>query len=72
MWIKDSGVKKWLNGVTLQFLVLVAIYLYTIIIMIFTIASEFAMENIPEIKSATSYNKILQKIFFCYDTKEYN
>lgn len=32
--------------------------------MIFTIAGEFAMENISEVKSATSYNKILKKFFF--------
>lgn len=45
----------------LQFPVLVAIYLYTIIVMVFTIACRFAMENIFQVKSATSFNKILPK-----------
>lgn len=65
MWIKNSGVKKkekkWLSGVMLQFPVLVAIYLYTIIVMVFTIACRFAMENIFQVKSATSFNKIPPK-----------
>ena len=51
MCIKNSNVKKWLSGVTLQLPVLVAIYLYTIIVTIFTIACKFAMENISQVKS---------------------
>lgn len=45
----------------LQFPVLVAIYLYTIIVMVFTIACRFAMESIFQVKSATSFNKIPPK-----------
>lgn len=63
MCIKNSDVKKWLSGVTLQLPVLVAIYLYTIIVTIFTIACKFAMENISQVKSTSNCNRIPPKFF---------
>lgn len=63
IWIKNSDVRKWLSEVALQLPVLVAIYLYTVIV-IFTIAWKLAMENICHVRFSAGFNKNLEKKFF--------